>query len=80
MMVPTGSDRVATRTSGPAGTTGAADADGAPAPENMFFAMTAVTAAMTSAPISSTSFLTSMTLVASCRAQSNPPLSIIQIG
>src|SRR5918999_717693 len=65
MIVPTGSARVATSTSGPAGLTGAATACGAEAPLNMFFAMTAVTAAMMSAPISSASFLTSMASVAS---------------
>ena len=69
MMVPTGSERVATSTSGPAGTAGLAEAEGAPAPLNMFFAVTAVTAATISAPISSTSFFTSMTPVASSPAQ-----------
>src|SRR5688572_31148075 len=65
MMVPTGRERVATSTSGPAGTAGLAAAVGAPAPLNMFFAVMAVTAATMSAPISSTSFFTSMTPVAS---------------
>src|SRR5438128_9426827 len=66
MMVPTGSGRLATSTSGPAATTAFADAAGAPAPENIFLAVMAVTAATTSAPISSTSFFTSMTPIASC--------------
>src|SRR5436190_12145009 len=64
MIVPTGRVRVATRTSGPCGTTGAAWASGAAAPLNMFLAMIAVTPAMRSAPTSSTIFLTSMAIVA----------------
>jgi hypothetical protein len=66
MIVPTGSERVATSTSGPAGTTGVADACGAAAPLNMFLAITAVVTATSNAPINSTSFFTSMTPVASC--------------
>src|SRR6476646_807428 len=66
MMVPTGSAFLATRTLGPSGTAGAALACCAPAPANMFLAMTAVTTAMTSAPTSSATFFTSM-------ANSHPP-------
>src|SRR5690242_8947885 len=65
MIVPTGSAFFATSTFGPIGT-GAAAACCAPAPVNMFLAMTAVTTAMTSAPTSSASFFTSM-------ARSPPP-------
>src|SRR6476469_8173778 len=65
MIVPTGNAFFATRTLGPTGTTAAA-ACCAPAPANMFLAMTAVTTAMTSAPTSSGSFFTSM-------AKSPPP-------
>src|SRR6478672_5247324 len=65
MIVPTGSAFFATRTLGPTGT-GAAAACCAPAPANIFLAMTAVTTAMTSAPTSSASFFTSM-------AKSPPP-------
>src|SRR5690242_13159641 len=65
MIVPTGSAFFATSTFGPIGT-GAAAACCAPAPVNMFLAMTAVTTAMTSAPTSSASFFTSM-------AKSPPP-------
>ena len=81
MIVPTGRVRVATSTSGPAGTTGPACACGAPAPVNMFLAMTAVTAAMMSAPTSSTIFLTSMAPVASpAGTEKIQPLLISQIG
>src|SRR3954463_13221498 len=65
MIVPTGSDFLATSTLGPTGTVCAA-ACCAPAPANMFLAMTAVITAMTSAPTSSASFFTSM-------ARSPPP-------
>ena len=60
MIVPTGSAFLATSTLGPSGTAGAAAACCAPAPANMFLAMTAVITAMTSAPTSSASFFTSM--------------------
>src|SRR5690242_17229972 len=60
MMVPTGSAFLATSTLGPTGTTGAAAACCAPAPANMFLAITAVITAMTSAPTSRASFFTSM--------------------
>src|SRR6185437_5871825 len=66
MRVPTGSAFLATRIFGPTGTAGAAAACCAPAPANMFLAMTAVITAMTSAPTSSASFFTSM-------AKSPPP-------
>src|SRR3954470_21509625 len=66
MIVPTGSAFLATSTLGPTGTAGAAAACCAPAPANMFLAMTAVITAMTSAPTSSASFFTSM-------AKSPPP-------
>src|SRR3954449_10720828 len=66
MMVPTGSALRATRTFGPSGTAGAAAACCAPAPANIFLAMTAVITAMTNAPMSSASFFTSM-------AKSPPP-------
>src|ERR1700750_1514303 len=68
MIVPTGSAFLATSTLGPTGPAGiaAAAACCAPAPANMFLAMTAVTTAMTSAPTSRASFFTSM-------AQSPPP-------
>src|SRR5690348_4055633 len=66
MIVPTGSAFLATSTLGPTGTAGAAAACCAPAPANMFLAMTAVTTAMTSAPTSRASFFTSM-------ARSPPP-------
>src|SRR3954453_4649552 len=72
MIVPTGSECAATNTSGPLGT-GAAAAVGAPPPLIMLRAITAVTAATTSAPISSMSFLTSMTLVASRAACKKQP-------
>ena len=62
MMVPTGSAFLATSTFGPTGTAGAALAWSAPAPVNMFLAMMAVTTAMTSAPTSSATFLTSMAI------------------
>src|SRR6478672_8145599 len=65
MIVPTGSAFLATSTLGPTGTVCAA-ACCAPAPANMFLAMTAVITAMTSAPTSSASFFTSM-------ARSPPP-------
>src|SRR5919206_4712916 len=60
MIVPTGSAFLATSTFGPTGTAGAATACWAPAPANMFLAMTAVITAMTSAPTSRASFFTSM--------------------
>ena len=66
MMVPTGSAVLATRTFGPTGTAGAAAACWAPAPANMFLAITAVTTAMTKAPTSRATFFTSM-------ARSPPP-------
>src|SRR6059058_5176266 len=67
MIVPTGSAFLATSTFGPTATVaGAAAACEAPAPANIFLAMTAVTTAMTSAPTSRASFFTSM-------AQSPPP-------
>src|SRR3954466_8902953 len=65
-IVPTGSAFLATSTFGPSGTTGAAAACRAPAPANMFLAITAVITATTSAPTSSASFFTSM-------ARSPPP-------
>src|SRR4051794_1015337 len=65
-IVPTGSAFLATSTFGPSGTTGAAAACCAPAPANMFLAITAVITATTSAPTSSASFFTSM-------AKSPPP-------
>src|SRR6059058_3162545 len=67
MIVPTGSAFLATSTFGPTATVaGAAAACEAPAPANIFLAMTAVTTAMTSAPTSRASFFTSM-------ARSPPP-------
>ena len=63
MIVPTGRSLRATSTFGPTGTAGvaaAACACSAPAPANMFLAMIAVTAAITSAPTSSMIFLTFM--------------------
>src|SRR6476646_10126200 len=66
MIVPTASALRATRILGPSGTTGAAAACCAPAPANMFLAITAVITATTSAPTSSASFFTSM-------ARSPPP-------
>src|SRR6185295_11887157 len=60
MIVPTGRALRATRTFGPSGTDGAAAACCAPAPANMFLAMTAVTTAMTKAPTSKASFFTFM--------------------
>src|SRR3954462_9819226 len=60
MMVPTASALRATRILGPSGTAGAAAACWAPAPANMFLAITAVITAMTNAPMSRASFLTSM--------------------
>ena len=82
MIVPTGRVRVATSTSGPAGTGAApACACGAEAPVNMFLAMTAVTPAMSSAPTSSTIFLTSMATVAPLPGlRKFQPLLIIQTG
>src|SRR5881397_3223828 len=66
MIVPTERAFLATSTFGPTGTTVAAAACCAPAPANMFLAITAVITAMTSAPTSSASFFTSM-------ARSPPP-------
>src|SRR5438477_7395105 len=66
MIVPTGSAFLATSTFGPSGTAGAAAACCAPAPANIFLAITAVITAMTSAPTSSATFFTSM-------AKSPPP-------
>src|SRR3954452_16308694 len=60
MIVPTGSAFLATSTLGPSGTAGAATACWAPAPVNIFLAITAVTTAMTNAPMSRASFFTSM--------------------
>src|SRR5919112_5171263 len=60
MMVPTPSAFLATSTFGPSGTTGAAAACCAPAPANMFLAITAVITAITSAPTSRATFFTSM--------------------
>src|SRR6185369_16899120 len=60
MIVPTGSAFLATRTFGPTGTAGAAAACCAPAPANIFLAMTAVITAMTNAPTSRATFFTSM--------------------
>src|SRR3954464_7918652 len=60
MIVPAGSACLATSTFGPTGTAGAAAACWAPAPANMFLAITAVITAMTNAPMSRASFLTSM--------------------
>src|SRR3954468_5956126 len=60
MMVPTASALRATRILGPSGTAGAADACCAPAPANMFLAITAVITAMTKAPMSRASFFTFM--------------------
>src|SRR3954451_13365030 len=60
MIVPTASALRATRILGPSGTAGAAAACCAPAPANMFLAMTAVTTAMTKAPMSRASFFTFM--------------------
>src|SRR6476469_5794468 len=60
MIVPTGSAFLATSTLGPTGTAGAAAACWAPAPANMFLAMTAVTTAMTRAPTSRATFFKSM--------------------
>src|SRR5947209_17376280 len=60
MIVPTGSAFLATSTLGPTGTAGAAAACCAPAPTNIFLAITAVITAMTSAPTSRASFFTSM--------------------
>src|SRR5690348_10090773 len=60
MIVPTGSAFLATSTLGPSGIDCAAAACCAPAPANMFLAMTAVITAMTSAPTSRASFFTSM--------------------
>src|SRR5256885_554473 len=59
-IVPTGSDVLATNTLGPSGTAGAAAACCAPAPANIFLAITAVITAITSAPMSRASFFTSM--------------------
>src|SRR5687767_15294037 len=61
MIVPTGRSFFATSTFGPVGTPGAAAcACCAPAPVNMFLAMTAVMAATTNAPTRSNTFLKSM--------------------
>src|SRR3954449_1382626 len=60
MIVPTASALRATRILGPSGTAGAATACCAPAPANMFLAITAVITAMSSAPMSRASFFTSM--------------------
>src|SRR4051794_17462841 len=60
MIVPTGSAFLATSTLGPRGTAGAAAACCAPAPANIFLAMTAVITAMTNAPTSRATFFTSM--------------------
>src|SRR6476469_2677340 len=60
MIVPTVSAFLATSTLGPSGTAGAAAACCAPAPANMFLAMTAVTTAMTRAPTSRATFFKSM--------------------
>src|SRR5437868_14627788 len=60
MIVPTASALRATRILGPSGTAGAADACCAPAPANMFLAITAVTTAMAKAPMSRASFFTFM--------------------
>src|SRR5256885_4298930 len=60
MIVPTGRALRATSTLGPSGTAGAAAACCAPAPVNMFLAMTAVMTAMTRAPMSKASFFTFM--------------------
>src|SRR5690348_5289926 len=60
MIVPTGSAFLATSTFGPTGTVGAAAACWAPAPANMFLAITAVTTAITRAPTSRATFFTSM--------------------
>src|SRR6476661_8897241 len=59
-MVPTGSAFLATSTLGPTGTADAALACCAPAPANIFLAMTAVITAMTNAPTSRATFFTSM--------------------
>src|SRR5579884_3368417 len=66
MMVPAGRAFLATSIFGPTGTIGDAAACCAPAPANMFLAITAVMTATTSAPTSSASFFTSM-------ARSPPP-------
>src|SRR4051812_23542347 len=60
MIVPTGNAFLATSTFGPNGTAGDAAACCAPAPANIFLAMTAVMTAMTSAPMSRASFFTFM--------------------
>src|SRR6476661_4627200 len=60
IIVPTGSAFLATSTLGPSGTAGAAAACCAPAPANIFLAMTAVITAMTKAPMSRASFFTFM--------------------
>src|SRR5881396_2371765 len=62
MIVPAGIAFFATSTLGPTATVGAAAAAAccAPAPANIFLAMTAVTTAMTRAPTSRASFFTSM--------------------
>src|SRR5258705_3970617 len=59
-MVPTAIAFLATRIFGPCGTAGAAAACCAPAPANMFLAITAVITAISSAPMSRASFFTSM--------------------
>src|SRR6476469_1295492 len=59
MIVPTGSAFLATSTLGPTGS-GAAAACCAPAPANMFLAITAVITAMAKAPTSRASFFTFM--------------------
>src|SRR5215218_4740176 len=60
MIVPAGRAFLATSTLGPTGTGAAAAACCAPAPANIFLAITAVTTAITSAPMSRASFFTSM--------------------
>src|SRR4051812_26575853 len=75
MSVPTGSAFLATRTLGPRGTAGAAAAAWAPAPANMFLAMTAVMTAMTNAPTSRATFFTSMARSPPQHGQSLRPYS-----
>src|SRR5207253_6819412 len=71
MIVPTGRAFLATSTLGPSGTAGAAAACCAPAPANIFLAMTAVITAMTKAPTSRATFFTSM-------AQSPPQEGLLE--
>src|SRR3954447_12162999 len=73
MIVPTGSAFLATSTFGPTGTAGAAAACCAPAPANMFLAMTAVITAMASAPTSRATFFTSMAQSPPLDGSSEPP-------